>query len=135
MDHALAFAACLVLALFGISMLVAFGAAFSHLNVLARSIELARQRKKRFVWWYVVGGFAADAQIWRETKGIRWLVSSERHSAPHHGSSTAFISPRPNQAMQLTASKLGVHAWSICHRERILRCMHRGLAAADLVSR
>ena len=49
------------------------------------------------------------------------------------------MSPRhankPNQAMQLTASKPDVHAWSVCRRERMLRFMHRGLAAADLVSR
>ena len=42
---------------------------------------------------------------------------------------------RPNQAMQLTASKAGVYAWSVCRRERILRGMRRGLAAADLVAR
>jgi hypothetical protein len=42
---------------------------------------------------------------------------------------------RPNQAMQLTASKRDVHAWSVCRRERMLRGMHGGLAAADLVSR
>ena len=41
----------------------------------------------------------------------------------------------PNQAMQLTASKPAVYAWSVCHRERMLRGMHSGLAAADLVSR
>ena len=40
-----------------------------------------------------------------------------------------------HQAMQLTASKLDVHAWSVCRRKRMLRGMHRGLAAADLVSR
>jgi hypothetical protein len=40
-----------------------------------------------------------------------------------------------NQAMQLTASKPDVHAWSVCRRNRMLRRMHRGLAAADLVSR
>ena len=40
-----------------------------------------------------------------------------------------------NQAMQLTASKPGVYAWSVCRREHMLRFMHRGLAAADLVSR
>ena len=40
-----------------------------------------------------------------------------------------------NQAMQLTASKLAVRAWSVCRRERMLRGMDRGLAAADLVSR
>ena len=42
---------------------------------------------------------------------------------------------RPNQAMQLTASKPDVRAWGVCRRERMLRGMHRGLAAADLVSR
>ena len=40
-----------------------------------------------------------------------------------------------NQAMQLTASKPAVYAWSVCRRERMLRGMHSGLAAADLVSR
>lgn len=38
-----------------------------------------------------------------------------------------------NQAMQLTASKPVVYAWSVCRRERMLRGMRRGLAAADLV--
>ena len=49
----------------------------------------------------------------------------------------ARILPRtePNQAMQLTASKHAVHAWSVCRWERMLRGMHGGLAAADLVSR
>ena len=42
---------------------------------------------------------------------------------------------RSNQAMQLTASKPAVYAWCVCRRELILRGMHRGLAAADLVSR
>jgi hypothetical protein len=37
--------------------------------------------------------------------------------------------------MQLTASKPDVYGWSVCRRERILRRMHIGLAAADLVSR
>ena len=37
--------------------------------------------------------------------------------------------------MQLTASKPAVYAWSVCPRERIVRGMHGGLAAADLVSR
>ena len=45
------------------------------------------------------------------------------------------ITQPSNQAMQLTASKPDVHAWSDCRRERILRGMHRGLAAADLVTR
>jgi hypothetical protein len=42
---------------------------------------------------------------------------------------------RPNQAMQLTASKPAVYAFRVCHRAGMLRFMHRGLAAADLVSR
>ena len=42
---------------------------------------------------------------------------------------------RPNQAMQLTASKPDVYGWSVCRRERMLRGMRRGLAAADLVAR
>ena len=40
-----------------------------------------------------------------------------------------------NQAMQLTASKPPIYAGDVCRRERMLRGMHRGLAAADLVSR
>ena len=43
--------------------------------------------------------------------------------------------PESNQAMQLTASKPVVYAWSVCRRERMLRGMHRWLAAADFVSR
>ena len=42
---------------------------------------------------------------------------------------------RPNQAMQLTASKSAIYAGGVCRREHMLRDMHRGLAAADLVSR
>ena len=45
------------------------------------------------------------------------------------------MSRKSNQAMQLTASKPAVYVWGICHRERMLRFMHRGLAAADLVPR
>ena len=41
----------------------------------------------------------------------------------------------PNQSMKLTASKPAIHAGGVCHRERILRGMRIGLAAADLVSR
>ncbi len=37
--------------------------------------------------------------------------------------------------MQLTASKPAIYAGGVCRRERMLRGMHRGLAAADLVSR
>ena len=40
-----------------------------------------------------------------------------------------------NQAMQLTASEPAVCAWSVCRRERMLRGMHSGLAAVDLVTR
>jgi hypothetical protein len=40
-----------------------------------------------------------------------------------------------NQAMQLTASKPDVHAWSVCRRARMLCGMHGGLAAADLLAR
>ncbi len=42
---------------------------------------------------------------------------------------------KPNQAMQLTASKPAIYAVRACRRERMLRRMHSGLAAADLVSR
>jgi hypothetical protein len=42
---------------------------------------------------------------------------------------------KPNQAMQLTASKPAVYAFSLCRRNRVVRSMHAGLAAADLVSR
>ena len=40
--------------------------------------------------------------------------------------------PTSNQAMQLSASKPAVYAWSACRRERMLRFVHRELAAADL---
>jgi hypothetical protein len=40
-----------------------------------------------------------------------------------------------NQAMQLTASKPAIYASRACHRAVMLRGMHEGLAAADLVSR
>jgi hypothetical protein len=42
---------------------------------------------------------------------------------------------RPNQAMQLTASKPDIRGWSVCRRKRMRRAMHIGLAAAALVSR
>jgi hypothetical protein len=42
---------------------------------------------------------------------------------------------RPNQAMQLTASKTAIYVLSVCHRAFSLRRSHIGLAAADLVSR
>lgn len=37
--------------------------------------------------------------------------------------------------MELTASNPAIYAWSVCHRARMLRFMHRGAAAADLVFR
>ena len=40
-----------------------------------------------------------------------------------------------NEAMQLTASKPAVCVSGVCRRARMLRSMHGGLAAADLVSR
>ena len=46
-----------------------------------------------------------------------------------------YLHPRSNQAMQLTASKPAIYASSVCRRERMLRVMHSGLAAADLVAR
>ena len=52
-----------------------------------------------------------------------------------HASGTRGDAKTSNQAMQLTASKLVVYASSVCRRARMLRGMHRGLAAADLVSR
>ena len=42
---------------------------------------------------------------------------------------------RPNQAMQLTASKLAIYAPGGSHRASGLRASRSGLAAADLVSR
>ncbi len=41
----------------------------------------------------------------------------------------------PNQAMQLTASKLAIYVLRLCHRTSLLRGSRSGLAAADLVSR
>ena len=50
---------------------------------------------------------------------------------------TSSVLPRatPNQAMQLTASKLVVHAEGVCHRRFYSVARLSGLAAADLVSR
>ena len=41
----------------------------------------------------------------------------------------------PNQAMQLTASKLAIYAAGVDHRAFGLRASRSGRAAADLVSR
>jgi hypothetical protein len=74
MDHRLALALCIMCGVFGGVMLFAFCMAFSQLNVLCRSIQIARERKKSFVWWTFLGGLFADWEIWREIKGIRWLL-------------------------------------------------------------
>lgn len=75
MNHDLALALCVMCGVFGGVMLLAFLSAFSSLNVFARSIEITKQRKKGFLWWYFLSGLFADWQIWKETKGIRWLIA------------------------------------------------------------
>jgi hypothetical protein len=52
-----------------------------------------------------------------------------RRSVPTYSISRTYMSfatPRPNQAMQLTASKPADCASRVCRRERMLRGMHRG---------
>ena len=56
-------------------------------------------------------------------------------SCPQSYFSPMIHTKTPNQAMQLTASKPAVYASCVYRRERMLRLMHSGLAAADLVSR
>jgi hypothetical protein len=65
---------------------------------------------------YMAGGVL----LW----SLFWIIARATRRARH-----------ANQAMQLTASKPAVYASGVCRRERMLRGMHRGLAAADLVSR
>ncbi len=84
--------------------------------------------------WDVLG---ADGQ----TLKLR-LIETDQKAAKRYDMVRTFkraddprSTPRPNQAMQLTASKPAVYAWSVCRRNRMLRSMHTGLAAADLVSR
>jgi hypothetical protein len=55
---------------FGGVMLFAFCMAFSQLNVLGRSIQISRERKKSFLWWTFLGGLFADWQIWGRRKGF-----------------------------------------------------------------
>jgi hypothetical protein len=74
MDHRLALALCIVCGTFGGAIVFAFLAAFSQVSILGRSIEIARQRSKGFGWWYFISGFVAAWQIWKETKGFRWLI-------------------------------------------------------------
>jgi hypothetical protein len=60
------------------------------------------------------------------------------HAAKEYNSrsySRLISTPRPNEAMQLTASKLAICAAGVCHRASSLRASRSGLAAADLVSR
>ena len=82
--------------------------------------------------------------------GVARLHCRSRDSARtawlHHGRSlrcasrcqthqmSVYRQTRPNQAMQLTATKPAVYAVRVCRRERMLRGMRRGLAAADCVS-
>jgi hypothetical protein len=61
---------------------------------------------------------------------IRWL-----YAASLLGTVVLMFTQPSNQAMQLTASKPAVYACGVCRRASMLRGMHRGLAAADLVSR
>ncbi len=60
-----------------------------------------------------------------------------RQVIPESVGFTSSVLPRAtsNQAMQLTASKLVVYAWGVCHPRFLLRGASLGLAAADLVSR
>jgi|GEM_PF-3129771 len=74
MDHRLALVLCIVCGTFGGAILLAFMAAFSQFSILGRSIQIAREREKDFLWWYFFSGFVAAWQIWKETKGFRWLL-------------------------------------------------------------
>jgi hypothetical protein len=73
MNHHLALVLCIVFGTFGGAILFSFATLFSNISVLGRSIDIARQRKKGFIWWSALGGLFADWQIWKETKGFRWL--------------------------------------------------------------
>ena len=79
--------------------------------------------------------FTAEAHRTRDYPGPRQEKSMHEFIAWFVRSWFVAEPTRPNQAMQLTASKPDVHAWSVCRRPRMLRAMRRGLAAADLVSR
>ena len=80
----------------------------------------------RLSWWAAFQrGFQYDAQ----SREASWVEEGQRRTT---GSRTM---TRPNQAMQLTASNLDVHAWSVCHPRFPLRRDRIGLAAADLVTR
>ena len=68
---------------------------------------------------------------------VRCAGVAMRLVVPESVGLTSSVLPRatPNQAMQLTASKLAIYAGGVCRRASMLRGMRRGLAAADLVSR
>ena len=63
------------------------------------------------------------------SRAVYRLPSMIFHNGP------AMRTNRPNQTMQLTASKHAIYAGGLCRRARVLRGMHSGLAAADLVTR
>ena len=95
----------------------------------------------RFVYLRYSSKFRPDGpllELWRiddispQELRIRYSRDGEAHVFRRVD---AVATRASNQAMQLTASKPDVHAWSVCRREPILRGMHSGLAAADLVSR
>jgi hypothetical protein len=73
MNHQLAKVLCIAFGTLGGAVLLAFFMLFSNINVFGRSIEIARQRKKGFIWWYFLGGLFANWQLWKETRGLRWL--------------------------------------------------------------
>ena len=88
----------------------------------------------------------AAASSFRATRGVMACVSGRvlvRSSAVKARFSSAEFTCHawceatqpPNQAMQLTASKLVVHASGVCHPRFLPRGGSLGLAAADLVSR
>ena len=90
-----------------------FSADTFQINILRNAIVLNYSGST--MWQQIVRSLSSDERVFRES-----LLADAK---------------RPNQAMQLTASKPDVHPWRVCRRESILRRMHRGLAAADLVSR
>jgi hypothetical protein len=86
---------------------------------LFRNRAVERDRRVSWLLAFLVFGPVAELVYWR------------RYVWPLDSSATDSV----NQTMQLTASKPVVYASGVCRRERMLRRTHRGLAAADLVSR
>jgi hypothetical protein len=98
-----------------------------------------------FLTFLAIGGTLLTQFLWYfRTLGIA-LADKGGAVYPHGGCtrpsdsasppSCSSCAKRPNQAMQLTASKPAIYAFRGCRRVSMLRGMHRGLAAADLVSR